>query len=534
MNMSKIENRKRRAVGHRFLSRLLAMAAALVVLTLSGWPAVAQLPEGEVVRDAQSDTAEEPASQATFVQASIPDEELARIQPIIEQQLELSATTLQQLNVPGVAITNGIAVTLDGQERILELYPHSMRSDDFMLMVQDETGALHEEIPPPIASYRGSVLGDMDSEVAASIIDGQLTATIITNGRAWAVQPVSTAVAGAAKELHAVFRVSDVIPTNGVCGVDDLAFTQQAQPQQGGVGNAELQGTGGRTEIAFDTDVEYYQANGSSVTRTLLDIEMIMNQVGLIYQNQVGVCFVIPRIIVRTAEPDPYSMFGSSNLLCQFRNKWNNDISTSRDLAHLMTGKNLTGSTIGVAWVGVVCNVSGFSSTIAGCGNTANLAYGLSQSFFSTNVVSRTGLTAHEIGHNFNACHCNNGGCPGTNPTCCTGGSSDGDCGIMWSAAGTQQSTLNFGNRSTNTIVAHRNSRNCLGSCQGIVYVNKSNNTGFEFGTLAFPFNTVDEGLDAVQVGGTVRIISGTYPEIMTVNKFVNVEASGGTVNIGN
>jgi len=289
-------------------------------------------------------------------------------------------------------------------------------------------------------------------------------------------------------------------------------------------GRSESRGTGGRTQIAFDTDVQYYQANGSSSTNTVSDIEMIMNQVGLIYQNAFDICYVLERVIVRTAEPDPYSTSNSSSLLCQFRNEWNANVTTTRDVAHLMTGRNLDGTTIGVAWVGVVCNVQGFSSTIPGCGNTANLAYGLSQTFFSTNIVSRTGLTAHELGHNWNCCHCNQ--------STCTGGSADADCGIMWSSAGTQQSTLVFGARSSSSIAIHRNSRNCLSTCTGLVYVNGAH-VGIENGSLAFPYNTISEGVEWVELGGTVRIFSGSYPGTRTITKFLNLEAYNGVVDIG-
>ena len=71
----------------------------------------------------------------------------------------------------------------------------------------------------------------------------------------------------------------------------------------------------------------------------------------------------------------------ASTLLDQFRNEWRSHQTTvRRDIAHFMTGKSMAGSTIGIAWVGVICST--------------NLGYGLSESRFTTQLASRVGLLA--------------------------------------------------------------------------------------------------------------------------------------------
>jgi hypothetical protein len=78
-------------------------------------------------------------------------------------------------------------------------------------------------------------------------------------------------------------------------------------------------------------------------------------------------------------------------MLSEFRNHWNaNYYSTAYDLAHMWTGKNMDGSTIGIAYLGVVCEARSYS-------------YGISQRF--TSSPGKFILTAHEIGHNFGATH---------------------------------------------------------------------------------------------------------------------------------
>ena len=69
----------------------------------------------------------------------------------------------------------------------------------------------------------------------------------------------------------------------------------------------------------------------------------------------------------------------------QFTDEWNsNQGAIVRDVAHLMTGKNLDGNVVGIAYLTKVC--------------LAN-SYGLSQSRFSVSMPNRVALTAHELGH---------------------------------------------------------------------------------------------------------------------------------------
>ena len=82
-------------------------------------------------------------------------------------------------------------------------------------------------------------------------------------------------------------------------------------------------------------------------------------------------------------------------MLTQFRNEWlQNQGGIRRDVAHLFTGKNIDGGTIGRAWdIGAICT---------------NRAYAFSQSdCCSPNYACATDLTAHEIGHLWGGFHCN-------------------------------------------------------------------------------------------------------------------------------
>jgi hypothetical protein len=124
-------------------------------------------------------------------------------------------------------------------------------------------------------------------------------------------------------------------------------------------------------------------------------------------------------------------------LLSQFQQRWTTTYAAiPRDVAHLLTGRNVgqaSGGTIGVAYLGSVCNLV--------------FGYGLSQTRFSSNFALRVAVTAHEIGHNFNASHC------------------DGQtgCAIMCSTAGGCSGSVNaFSATERAQIVAFRTAAPCL------------------------------------------------------------------------
>jgi hypothetical protein len=433
---------------------------------------------------------------------------------------DLESTDSQSINLP-----------LAGVDRQLNITRHSLRSPDFQVLVVGSDGTHAVIPPPPIRTYRGVIADDPGSEVVATIIDGGLHALIRTStGETFLVDPVKDAANRAERDLHVIYRDLDARAANATCGVDaSLRLHRESpggEPEGGG-------GGGGLTQIAFDTDVEFFQQNGSSVANTVADVEMVLNKVAAIYANSVGICYALTTIIIRTAEPDPYTTSSAGGVLCEFRNHWNTTYpGVTRDVAHLMTGRDLDENIIGMAWVGVVCNEPADT-----CMSDANIAYGLSESRFSENdafptptpLNFRIGVTAHELGHNWNADHCDGDACPPCMGSDCDCSSCPDtpNCGIMNSGI---NGSLVFEPCSQGVISAFRNTRTCLGTC--FVFVNWQN-TGFEDGSAAHPFNTIGEGIGNASVGGTVIINAGSYPETFVTSRTLTLSAAGGAVTIG-
>ncbi|MCB9898288.1 MAG: hypothetical protein H6825_09820 [Planctomycetes bacterium] len=344
--------------------------------------------------------------------------------------LDVGDFTVQTLSVE--AASGGetlVRVVLGDTPFTLALLPHSLRAPDFTLLVDDGRGLHAVEAPAP-TTVRGTLLEVPGSRVAGSLADGRLDVTVTTPVETWGISPAAPLDPSFADDAYVVYRASDAIDRGLQCGVAAAAAHDAPPSPAGYAGLADAK----VCEIALDADFEFYQWNGSSVPNTELDIEDIVNRVDAIYEADVDILYTITTILVRTTSADPYTSTSPGTLLGQFAAEWNaNQGGVVRDVAHLFTGRNIDGSVIGIAQLNVICSL----------GN----AYGLSQSNYTTNKSFRAGLTAHELGHNWSAQHCDG----------------QSTCYIMCSGlGGCAGNVTTFGTSAKNAISNKRDSVTCL------------------------------------------------------------------------
>lgn len=373
--------------------------------------------------------------------AALADEAGAVGHPPSPSTLPLALLDLKDASVQTAVPTIGfdgtlsLTLTLDEQPVVLSAVPHSLRAPGFRLIAASGPDGQEVQIEPPSpTTWRGAAVGHEGSIAALSLVEGGVRGIMRVGGRTWGIQPLRDIVPDAEAALHVVYRSDQIAAPPHECGGSPFAEGVELE----GAPDGGLAGGGvcdNMVQIAIDADREYFVANGSSIANTVADIESVMNGVDAIFINDVAITSQITQIRVWTAEPDPYTSTAAGTLLNEFRTWWNtNEGGIVRDVAHLFTGKNLNGTTIGIAYLSAVCNLPS--------------AYGLTQGKWSSNLVLRTATVTHELGHNWSAPHCN----------------SDPACAIMCSGIGgcTGQMTL-FEQGTKNKIVQFRNAIGCLG-----------------------------------------------------------------------
>jgi hypothetical protein len=354
----------------------------------------------------------------------------------VNSQFDVSDFDLQSLTLAPLASGRVLVpVVLDGGLYTLELAPFSSRAANFRVMVDDGVNPLYEVAAPAPKTWRGRVVEMPGSVVAATIDGASLTASILLHDNVedgWFIQPLDETLDNNPADLHVVYHGLASTVSGGECGgaLPHAEFVNPIEPN-----NGSLRGTLPLiVEMAYDGDFQFYQLNGSNLNNTIADIENVQNGMITVYERDCNITFITTEIVVRTSSAsNPYTTNNSSDLLGQFGTYWiQNHMAIHRDLAHLMTGRNM-GGVLGIAWLGAACSVSN--------------GYGVSRSRFTSNFAQRVALTAHEVGHNLNAPHCSGSTCK----IMCAGLGGCGGIGLP-----------NFSTASANIIINYANSRWCI------------------------------------------------------------------------
>ena len=304
-----------------------------------------------------------------------------------------SVVTLDFDATLGAAAT--VHLPIAGAQFELDLHPQSVRAANYQVLAQSADGSLVEVDPGPVRTMRGTVVGIEGSAVSASLEEDGLHGRIfLSDDEQYWVEPLATRIPQAGPNQYVVYHNDDMIAPAKTCGLEHLpnALGDRGVQLNQRLAQGGACGTGlCVAELAADADYEYFLDYGS-VSAVMNRINSVINTVNVQYERDVDITHVITTIIVRTAEPDPYSSTDAVTLLNQFRNHWQSSQGgIQRDMAQLFTGKEINSSTIGIAWLNAVCGSYGYSVV---------------QSDFNGSFGCATDLTAHELGHNWGAGHC--------------------------------------------------------------------------------------------------------------------------------
>jgi len=301
----------------------------------------------------------------------------------------------QQVRSTGRFSISGLDKTFD-----LTLEPNDLRSPDFVAEEVDDSGVTRRLEREPGRTFKGTVSSLEGAVARFTIGDDSLEGIIITRDEWYFVEPLQHLDSGSdlTSSDFVVYRASDVkAGALRECGTALLSrlenrldqSVQQSLRRDSGDPKAAAIYT---ADVATEADNEFVAALGGS-SNANNEILSILNQVDGIYQAELSIALrVTYQHSWAVGSSDPFTATSASQLLSEFSTYWNANLTFNDtfDLAHLWTGRDLDGTTVGVAYRGVVCKYRATS-------------YGLSQR--DTGSIFRVGTPTHEIGHNFGASH---------------------------------------------------------------------------------------------------------------------------------
>ena len=326
------------------------------------------------------------------------------------RDLETVFTQHEQLNLdPGqiarqVKQTRSLTLATSRGTFEMTLEPHDMRAPGYRAEAWGDKGITVLE-RGPITTYKGTVRGLPAAQARFTIDEQTVEGLIITPDELLFLEPAQRYSKTAAKTDFVFYSESDLKESPGECGntmaeiVAQHSAATSSQSSAKGPQPEAVFGPQQQIAVALEADFEYFTTFGSSASNVQTQILTIMNAVDGIYSTELGLrySFSATNLRVWTTSADPYTSADPSVLLGQFQTSYNANPpaqGAGRDLAHLFTGRDLTGTTIGIAYQpGLDCPF-----------DPQGYGYGLSQHLTAGNA-NLTGLTAHEIGHNLSATH---------------------------------------------------------------------------------------------------------------------------------
>ena len=322
--------------------------------------------------------------------------------------MSANAAATDGLSIAHVETLRNVEVRSNGpldQSDVLLLEPVTMQFEAlgrrFELSLEPNTGLLSPAarslVDERIAVLRGSVAGSPGSWARIVLNDGVPSGLIYDGTELLAIEPPGDSAVDNAEPV--LFRLADMVIEPGTmsCAAGSSPSSGELMYQElvGELRTALQTGPGAVEEIEVgvigDSDFTSGRANPQQALLTR------MNNVDGIYSSELGIQITVPleslELLDDTNDPFPDSNPDGElqDVLIEelARYRRNSSIQGARGLTHLFTGKSLDGSTVGIAYIDVLC------SSFFGVGLTEA----------RNGVTSDSLIAAHEIGHNFGADH---------------------------------------------------------------------------------------------------------------------------------
>lgn len=240
--------------------------------------------------------------------------------------------------------------------------------------------------------YRGRVRGAKGSWARIVVTRGMPAGLVFDGSELYALEVPGDGIIERAAPF--AYRLADVVIEPGAlrcasdAGAQDGAAVFRAVVAGLGTAVAQAPGAIDEIEIGAVGDFEFTDAHSADAVAAILTR---LNNVDGIFSEQLGVQITVPVVDVFPDAGDPFTdTTVPGDLLDELGSyRFTTASQRSRGLTHLFTGRDLDGSTVGIAYTGVLCRSS--------------VGVGLSEG--NRGAVFDSLVAAHEIGHNFGAPH---------------------------------------------------------------------------------------------------------------------------------
>jgi len=215
------------------------------------------------------------------------------------------------------------------------------------------------------AFYKGQIIGNADSWARFNKLNGRITGAFFDGSEMYILEPVETVADSlserAMADVNASFQNSDQASTvlikasdlihNGSCGLHDHSTVEAFGYKEYVNELQSLTQATARREIQINliADTEFISGSADATA----DMMSHLNVVDGIFKEQLDIQFSLFDT-VELSQNGSLTSSAPQDLLFALRNS----NLTNPGLRHLFTGKNLDGSTVGIAFLGSLCRAS--------------------------------------------------------------------------------------------------------------------------------------------------------------------------------
>ncbi|XP_041642693.1 disintegrin and metalloproteinase domain-containing protein 28 [Cheilinus undulatus] len=297
------------------------------------------------------------------------------------------------------------AITLGGRDMEMQLERNTeLLAQDYTETHYDKDGTRVTTTPSDIdhCYYHGRILHENESSASISTCDG-LRGYFRTSQQMYLIEPLS----GSDEGDHAVTTLNDKNFTPAVCGVTNTSWSDDFEPPT----SRSRSRSGGKPIIQQMKYIELYlvadnrefvklKRNQQELRKRIFEM---VNFANLAYKSLRTFIALVGLEIWSRSDLITVTPPAGANLGAFM--KWRNDELTKRkkhDMAHLISGIDFEGATVGLAYIGTTC--SGHSVGVVQDHNDRAIAVGAT--------------LAHEMGHNLGMDHDDSSACTCSGDSC--------------------------------------------------------------------------------------------------------------------